>query len=292
MRVLRFQIRHHTGQVEQVNVEGERALVGSGAHCDIRLPLDQARVEHVLVEAASAGLFVRALSFEPPPTLNSIPFQQSPLPPGAILGITGCQIVVELSEGAAGGEAGAVKAKKKSGSLRRSVMWIAMAPMLYFLAMDSDTGAEKAPPPSSSPDLWAAPITACPYSGAQATAFARERMALADAKRERRPFHVQDGIEAVPVYEVAGACFRSGADPASAGLAEESAKYLRQEMSDEFRTRRVRLEHALSVQDDVSALKEIRVLLQLTEGKSGEYVEWLVRMNRNVRARVSAAKKR
>ena len=35
----------------------------------------------------------------------------------------------------------------------------------------------------------------------------RDRAALADAKRERRPFHVQDGVKAVPLYEAAAACF-------------------------------------------------------------------------------------
>lgn len=287
MRILRFQIKHHTGQVEQVTVEGERALIGSGAHCEIRLPLDQARVEHVLVEAAPAGIFVRALSFDPPPTINNIPFQQSPLPPGGLLGITAAQIFVELVEQA--GEGKNVKKKQKTSPLTYVAMALTL-PGLYMLFGDQDAGGGTPPPPQP-PELWAVPANACPYAGPQALAFARERMNVADAKRERRPFHVQDGIEAVPVYEVAGACFRSGEDPASANLAEESARYLRREMSDEFRTRRVRLEHALAVGDDVSALKEVRVLLQLTEGKSGEYVEWLSRINRKLRLKAGQQKK-
>ncbi len=287
MRVLRFQIRHHTGQVEQINVEAERALIGSGAHCEIRLPLDQARVEHVLVEAAPAGVFVRALSFEPPPTINNIPFQQSPLPPGAVLGVTGCQIYIELAEAAGDGKN--VKAKSKTSPIT-FVAAALLLPAAYFLLADEEVAKEK-PPPQSSPELWAAPVNACPYAGPQALAFARERMAVADAKRERRPFHVQDGVQAVPVYEVAAVCFRAGGDSASGGLADESAKFLRREMNDEFRTRRVRLEHALSVQDTLSAQKEVRVLLQLTEGKSGEYVEWLARLNRNLRMKAGAGKK-
>lgn len=287
MRVLRFQIRHITGQIETINVEAERALVGSGAHCEIRLPLDQARVEHVLVEAAPAGVFVRALSFEPPPTINNIPFQQSPLPPGAVLGLTATQILVEIAEGAGDGKN--VKAKNKTSPMTL-VAAALIVPAAYFLLVDDDTTKEKAPP-IASPELWVAPVAACPYVGPQALAFARERMAVADAKRERRPFHVQDGVQAVPVYEVAGVCFRAGGDPASGGLADESAKFLRREMTDEFRTRRVRLEHALSVQDYASAQKEVRVLLQLTEGKSGEYVEWLSQTNRNLRLKAGSGTK-
>ena len=37
MRVLRFQIRLPHGAIEQVNIESERVLIGSGGHCEIRL---------------------------------------------------------------------------------------------------------------------------------------------------------------------------------------------------------------------------------------------------------------
>ena len=92
MRVLRFQIRHPTGQVDQINVESERVVIGSGAHCEIRLPIDQSRVEHVLIELGPAGVFARALSFEPAPTINNIPFTQAPLPPESVLGVNQMQI--------------------------------------------------------------------------------------------------------------------------------------------------------------------------------------------------------
>ena len=284
MRVLRFQIRHNTGQVETITVEAERALVGSGAHCEIRLPLDQARVEHIIVEAAAAGVFVRALSFEPPPTINNIPFQQSPLPPSAVLGVTATQIYVELAETL--GEGKQVTKKNQTSPLSL-VAAALMIPAAFFLLFDDDEGKTKAPP-IGSPELWSPAVATCPYTGPQALAFARERMAIADATRERRPFHVQDGVQAVPVYEIAAVCFRAGGDPPSGGLADESAKFLRHEINDDFRTRRVRLEHALSVQDYASAQKEVRVLLQLTEGKSGEYREWLSELNRTLRLKAGS----
>ena len=80
MRGLRFQIRNADGQLEQLVVEAERALVGSGAHCEIRLPVDQARVEHVLIELGPAGIFARALSFEPSPTSSHSWSQGSKVP--------------------------------------------------------------------------------------------------------------------------------------------------------------------------------------------------------------------
>lgn len=287
-RVLRFQIRLHTGQVEQLNVEAERVLIGSGAHCEIRLPIDQARSEHVLVELGPAGVFARALAFDPPPTINNIPFQQAPLAPGAALGVGGCQILVELTEQVP--VEGATKKQQKKSSPLLLIAMLVMIPALgytFFFDDANDTG--QAPPPRQIPELWDKPVTTCPQTDReQALAVARERIALADAKRERRPFHVQDGVQAVPIYETVAACFRFGGDTASANLAEESAKFLRHDIMDDFRTRRVRLEHSLSVEDYVSAQKEVRILLQFTEGKSGEYVQWLSNLDHTLKLKLGA----
>ncbi len=288
MRLLRFQTRLPTGQVEQLSVESERVLIGSGAHCDIRLPLSEARVEHVLIELGPAGIFARALSFEPPPTINNVPFTQAPLPPGAILGVTGTQIFIELVEqqGAAGG---AQKEKKSSPVMIVALVLMLPAAGYLFLGPEDGFGAAEPERPAP-PELWGPPVAGCPQQDrSQALGYARERMAVADAKRERRPFHVQDGVSAVPVYEVAAACFRQGGDAASGNLADESSKYLRREMTDDFRMRRVRLDHALATEDYVSALKEVRVLLQFVEGKSGEYVTWLSNLERKLKLKVGEA---
>ena len=289
MRVLKFQTRLPTGQIEQLSIESERVLIGSGAHCEIRLPLAEARVEHVLIELGPAGVFARALSFEPPPTINNVPFTQAPLPPGAMLGVSGTQIYIEIVEGAQAG--GALQQKKKSSP----IMLIALLLMLpaagyLFLGDEEGFAGEAEPERPQPPELWAPPVTQCPQADrAAALGFARERMAIADAKRERRPFHVQDGVSAVPTYEMAAACFRAGGDVASGNLADESAKYLRREMTDDFRMRRVRLDHALATEDYVSAQKEVRVLLQFVEGKSGDYVTWLSNLERKLKLKVGEA---
>lgn len=288
MSVLKFQSRMPNGQVEQLVVESERVLIGSGAHCDIRMPIDQARVEHVLLEVVPQGLFVRALSFEPPPTINSVPFTQAPLPPGAILGVGAVQIYVEITDAAGGAAAG----QQKKGSSKIGLLaLLIMLPAAYFLLFDD-------PPPTEvrssakPPELWNAPVTTCPHQGAQALAFGRERIAIADAKRERTPFHVQDGVQAVPIYETAAACFRAGNDPTSAKLADEAGQYLRREMNDDFRLRRVRLEHALNTQDYASAQKEVRVLLQFVEGKQGEWVQWLQNLDRKLKLKLGSEEKK
>lgn len=289
MRVLKFQTRLPTGQIEQLSIESERVLIGSGAHCEIRLPLAEARVEHVLIELGPAGVFARALSFEPPPTINNVPFTQAPLPPGAMLGVSGTQIYIEVVEGAQAG--GALQQKKKSSPIMLIALLLILPAAGYlFLADDEGFGGGAEPERPQAPELWAAPVAQCPQADrGAALGFARERMAIADAKRERRPFHVQDGVSAVPTYETAAACFRAGGDAASGNLADESAKYLRREMTDDFRMRRVRLDHALATEDYVSAQKEVRVLLQFVEGKSGDYVTWLSNLERKLKLKVGEA---
>ena len=53
MKALRFLVRYPDGRGEELTIEADRVLIGSGAHCEIRLPVDQAAMEHVLVRASS-----------------------------------------------------------------------------------------------------------------------------------------------------------------------------------------------------------------------------------------------
>ena len=285
MRLLRFQIRLPTGQVDQLNIEGERVLIGSGAHCEIRLPLDQARLEHVLIELGPAGVFARAMNFEPAPTINNIPFTQAPLPPESVLGINQTQIYVAAGDGA-GGPVSGQQQKKKTSPVTLIAVLLMLPAGLYLIL--GDEGAASGPKmPKEPPDLWGPPIVACPQAGPPALAMGRERLAVADGKRERRPFHVQDGVQAVPLYEVAGACFRAGGEQPYAAYSDETARVLRVEINSDYRTQRVRLEHALNVEDWQGALKGARTLLQYVDGKQGDYVAWLTQLERRLRVKVS-----
>jgi hypothetical protein len=282
---LRFQIRHPTGQVEHLNVEGERVLIGSGAHCEIRLPIDQAAVEAVLIQRSSGGVYAQALSFEPPPTINNAPFSQAPLQAESALGVGPVQIYVTISD-AVGGEAVIAKKQQKTSPLTLVlVAACALAAAYYFLMQDEDKGP--AAQPTQVPDLWEAPVAACPQNAPeQAMARAREAAAVADAKRERRPFHVQDGVAAVPLYEVASVCFKQGGDLGASAESSSRAAALRAEMQQDFRTHRVRLDHLLSVKDWVASRREVRVLLAYMEGKTGDYVTWLSNLDRNLKLKV------
>jgi hypothetical protein len=286
MSVMRFQIRYPNGQIEQLQVEAERVLVGSGAHCEIRLPIDQAAMESVRVQRGAAGVYAEALSFDPPPTINNTPFSQAPLQAESILGVGQVQIYVSLSDEGKGARTVAKKEQKSNPVILVLGMIVALGGAYYILFDPTEPGP--VPQPKEVPDLWDAPVTACARtsSAEQAIAMARDKESIADARRERRPFHVQDGVAAVPLYETAAACFRQGGDAASATESANEAATLRKEMYDDFRTHRVRLEHALSIQDLMTSRKEVRTLLAFLEGRQGDYVTWLSNLDRKLKLKV------
>jgi hypothetical protein len=285
--ILRVQIRQPSGQVDPLLIESERVLIGSGAHCEIRLPLDQAAVEHVQILVRGAGVFVQVLSFQPPPTINTVPFTQGPLPPDAVLGIGQFQLTVALTNENFGGGAVVQKKKKSQGASPLSLIALLMIGAgAYFLFFNDEQSAAQTMP-REAPELFGPPLEACPQKGAtQALALARERQTVADAKRERRPFHVQDGIAAVPVYELAAACYRQAGAQAEAADAASAAAALRREVNDDYRTHRVRLEHSLATKDLESARREVRLLLLFTEGKQGDYVSWLSNLDRTLKLKL------
>lgn len=281
MQGLRFEIQHADGRVEELTIEGDRALVGSGAHCEIRLPVDQAAVENVALQLGSTGLVAEARSFQPAPTINGSSFTRTQLLPDAVLGIGAARmriVAVEL-----GVSADVTRKKQEKTSPFTYILALVAVPISLYILLTDDGSARQAPAPHNVPALWSSPIETCPKaSPEQALAYADDRLALADAKRERRPFHVQDGVQAVPLYETAAACYRTGHKDAIAKELSATAKKLREDVGEDFRTHRVRLEHALAIKDWQTAQREVRVLLAFTKGLSGDYVTWLSNLDRRL----------
>jgi hypothetical protein len=281
VRALKFQVRYPDGRSEEFVVDAERVLIGSGAHCEIRLPVDQAAIEHVLVQLSGAGAFAEARSFNPPPTLHGSPFSKVQLMPDALLGVGSVQIGVSVVEVA--GDAGLVHKKQEKTSPMTYILAAIAVPISLYVILSDSGDAVTAAPPKEYPKLFDEPVATCPQQAPeQAAAFANDKLALANARRERRPFHVQDGVAAVPLYEQAAACFKAGGDPEAARDAEEAGSQLRAQVEEDYRTHRVRLEHAMTVKDWRTAQKEVRVLLAFTEGKQGEYVTWLSTIDRRL----------
>jgi hypothetical protein len=291
MQSLKFDIRHPDGRVEELKIEGDRALIGSGAHCEIRLPVDQAAIEHVFIQASPAGVFAEARSFQPAPTINGGQFTRTQIVPGSVLAIGYVQIGVTLVDTI--GQAAQTAAKENKVSPMTLLMAAVIAPLgLYVIYKGGDDGGT-APPPQAVPELWAEPITSCSEQGGdQALSIAEDKFDLAVAKHERRPFSVQDGVAAVPLYEEAAACFTQANQSAAAKVAGDRAASLRIDVAEDFRTHRVRLEYAISREKWDTAQREVRVLLNFVEGHQHEYVNWLSALERKLKLKYGTTKKK
>lgn len=284
MSLLRFEIRYADGRKEVTHVDGERATIGSGAHCDIRLPLDQAAPEHVAVEVIGETVRLETKAFEPPATVNGMPFTNMPVTPDVPLKIGSTRIFIALGE--EGFEGAVVQKKTEQTSPLMKVLGVAVLVAGAYMLL-ADDPQQNVAAPAQAPDLFApTPTTSCPQSAPdQARAFASDKFDLAEGKRERSPFAPRDGVDAVLLYETASACFRVGGDQARAAEAAADAKQLRTSITLDFRARRVRLEHLLAVGDYQLARNDVRVLRALTEGKQGKYVDWLQQQNQMLKQR-------
>ena len=143
-------------------------------------------------------------------------------------------------------------------------------------------GAE--PPIPEAPVLLAPKgATPCPsVSPEQKPTLAAERHRIGLAKRERSPFSPQDGLDAVTDFEVAMACWRESGQGGPAGEAEHDADALRAKLSEDYRIRRVKLEHAYRIRDASAIKRELVVLIPMTSRRRGPYSEWLASLERAV----------
>jgi hypothetical protein len=152
-----------------------------------------------------------------------------------------------------------------------------------YLSEDDD---QRRVEPQDFPKLWDQTTAVCEKSPNEALAFAREKRTVADAKRERRMFHVKDGVDAVPLYETTGACFDKANDKADGDAMRETANALRTELDSDYRTHRMRLQHAMQVNDFETARREVRTLIEMTEGKEGPYVTYLHVVERDLKQKL------
>lgn len=274
MNIVELEITYSDGRQETVVVDAERVLVGSGAHCDLRLPADAAANEHIVLEIVGETVWVQALAFEPPPMLDDGPVRRATVNPGSRIFIGALQIRVTPTAIAA--DAKRVQKKRAaSGSTALRVLGATALVLLGGVAYLLDAGAPAASP-TNAPELFAGDATECPVtSKVQAAALAADKRISADGKRERHPFYVAEGIEAVLLYEQAAACFRVAEDDVLADELATLARQLRTEVIDDARVRRLRLERALATGDKEVGAREVVALRALYFGKQGPYVSWL-----------------
>lgn len=280
-----FEIRYETGKTERIDVDGERILIGSGAHCDLRLAPEVAAWEHVVITIEGESIVARVLPKDARATVDGGTVQggrRVQLADGSRIGI-GEAMLVYRARSADGSK------KKRKGPSFALLIGLLFVPAALFVAAHarSDSGWG---PPANVPSPLGEPKRDCPAdTREQAMALAKEKQASAQAKRMRWKFHTRDGVESVVLFEQVAACYAAAGDPEDAQQASQLAAAMRAGVLQEFQVYRVRLERALQRDDAKVALAQIKFLREMlfTKDIDDEYVRWLTIMQRKLEARVS-----
>jgi hypothetical protein len=282
MSLLSIQVTTPATAPQSYSIESDCVRIGTAAHCEVRLPIGDAAAVHVTLEVRGDGeIYAEANSFQPAPVIDGKAFSVTKLLPSALLEIGQTRIRACVAEAPSTGR---TKKKGKSSALIRVAAAIGIPLAIWQIA--SDPADELQDAPRKAPDLFAVASASCPQSRADsAAAYGLEQARLGDAKRQRRLFHAHDGVQAVGLYRVGAACMRSGGDAGSARDLDAQADVLQREIESDYRTHRVRLEHALSVHERAAAREEVQALRDLTTGQSGEYVTWLSNLDRRMQMR-------
>ena len=284
---------HRNGQVEVLEVQADRALVGSGAHCDVRLAPDESAVEQLILEAKDEAVVVKVCSFEPPCRLNGAPFFEGKVSPDALIEFGPVALRVRLTEITQRAQP-AKKAASHTHPLVQALALVGLAVGFYY-ALEAPPAAESALRSAATPpELFAQTKPVCPHDDAEAARSLAIQDALdAENKRERSPFYARDGLSAVPLYERAAACFERVGLQEAADDARDSARALKRRMSDELHVRHVRIERLIA-QEKFDALRhEVRLAAEFVQDKSSHpYAHWLSALARESEVRTNLQDKR
>jgi hypothetical protein len=272
---LRFSIERAGVAAEVLEVDAPRALVGSGAHCEVRLGAHEAAPEQLLVRCTRQGLDAVCCGAPAATLLDGAPFVRGAIADGARFSIGDCRVRVERI-----GSAGAARAP---GSGRVSVVVLGVASLAALVALLLEPGGAGfiAPPPHT-PALWEpSDAERCARSASdQAHELGQMHWQAALMKQERSPYHLEDAVTAVSLFQRAQACFEQAGDGAAAARAQREFERLLRELEADYHRRRVLLERAIEHGDWGTAAREASALQRLLGGRHAEYTGWLSNVER------------
>ncbi|MBX3199844.1 MAG: hypothetical protein KF894_17035 [Labilithrix sp.] len=278
MEELRFDIEHPGGRRERAVVQGARVVIGSGAHCDVRLGPDQAAFEHVAVEMLPDGTRVTRLAKEAA-TLDGHALTVATLGPFGTL-IVG-QTAVRIERASVEGTV--VKSTLGPGVFLKGALLAALAGAIFVVSNMPEEGVGRAP--AELPEVFSSEAVACTRTDpGEAGVFAGDTLAIADGARERSPFEPREAIASVKAYDLAAACYTLAGDPEAAAESTRAARELEAETRSELRARRVRLERMLAVKDYEIARQDVVVLRAMLGGQRGPYVTWLAKVAQELKS--------
>jgi len=288
---LKLCLRHDDGSRQELTIDAGAALIGSGSHCEIRLPAQDAAVEQLLVSLEGGGLFAQVRSLERPVTLNGVPFVEGRLLADNLLRVGRVELTASVVEsGAAQGRAAAKQGQSSPAIYAMAVVGFPLGFYLLLSHRPSDTAlpSEVEPPP-----LFAAAASVrCPEAQRDvALAFGSEELARAETARERAPFSGQDAVSAVAGFQRAASCFSVAGSPAAERDAAVEAERLKNAVQTDFHVHRVRLERALATKAYEEARTEVRLLLSYVGRHGNSYSSWLLSLDRQIELKFAGKKR-
>jgi len=286
---LQLAVRYPDGRRQQLTVDAPTALVGSGSHCEIRLPPEDAAVEQLRLSLDAAGIFGQVRNLERSVTLNGVPFLEGRVLPDSLIMIGRVELVVSLVETVvARGQA----KKKDPSSSAIYALGVVGFPLGFYLVLTQGSVSDALPSEVEPPPLFAAASAQrCPEPERDAAlAIATEELRRAETARERAPFSGQDAVGAVAAFQRAATCFAVAEAPARATDASHQAEALKRGVEAEFHVHRVRLERALATKSYEEARTEVRLLLAYTGRRSDAYSSWLLSLDRQIELKFAGKK--
>jgi hypothetical protein len=266
-----FKLTIERGQqpARELTVHSTRVLLGSAAHCEVRIDEVDAAPEQLLLERVEQGIFARSRSRQHGVLVDGLPFSDGPLAPASVVQLGQTRVRIELSEDALSLGSGARRSKRK---VILHVLAVVGFPVGFYLLLAEPGGATAVAKPVEPPRLFEEKPQSCSTQvPSEAKLLAESELLLAEAMRERAPFHPEDGVKAVGHYEIAAACFGVAVDLDGAAQVNADAASLRKSIEESFHVHRARLDYALSTQRYDRARTEIHELLAFLGGSSSEY---------------------
>jgi len=289
--ILKIGVRYADGTRQQLTLDAATALIGSGSHCEIRLPAEDAAVEQLRISLDATGIFGQVRSLERGVTLNGVPFVEGRLFQDSLLTIGRVELLVSVVETTlAAGQA----SKKDSGNRAIHALGLIGFPLGFYLLLSHSHTADALPSEVEPPPLFENTSAArCPEAEPDAArATATQELSRAETARERSPFSGQDAVSAVVAFQRAAACFALADSADRASDAGRQADSLRRDVETEFHVHRVRLERALATKRYEEARTEVRLLLSYIGRRSGSYANWLLTLDRRIELKFSGKKER
>jgi len=277
-----LRIELHQGNKRSVfEIDDDRALIGSGAHCDVRLGPDEAANEHLSIQVIDDDIYVEAKALNPVCTLNGAPFLEGRVIDTSVLELGGVALRVLRSAGERRVGIGQGQRKSATSPLVQVLGLVGIGVGLYSVLTHPDLGDSAVNRTVNPPPLAAVKPEPCATRDPrEARALAEQAEIEADSQRERSPFYQPAALGALNLFERAAGCYEAARDTQSAEDALKAAEELRTRVSDDVHIRHVRLGRFISRKDYAAVNHEATLLAGLIDDKVGPYGRWLSAVRR------------